>query len=452
MKTRLAVVAIAAIALAGCGGGSGSKSSSSDFTPLSSSDRASQTLRIYGFGKGDDVASNRFAVAKQAIAPAKIVNPEGAYNAQRFLTQLASGNVPDLLYLDRQQVATLAAKGSLQPLDKCLTAQNVDRSLYRPAALNEASYNGSLYAVPEFTNQRMLIVNLKAVKEAGLQPSDVSTTDWAKLKVVAKKLTTLSGDKVTRIGFDPKIPEFFIMWAHANGVDLLSQDGKTVNFDDPKAVEALEYTTSLIDEQGGWKNFKSFRDTWDYFGAKNQVASDQVGAWPMESWYWNVMAQTSPDVQVKAVPFTDRQGKPFTYIGGAGWAIPKGAKHPALACSFVTSITSTKAWLTAAKKRAAAAKAAGQPFTGLYTANVKADQQIIDTVYQPESPQWDSAVKALVNVQENAIYWPASPAGAQIQQALTDAINRVLAGQQSPKAALAQAQTEAQNAIDNSGS
>jgi hypothetical protein len=59
-----------------------------------------------------------------------------------------------------------------------------------------------------------------------------------------------------------------------------------------------------------------------------QVAKGQIGAWPMESWYWNVMAQNSPDVNVSAVAFMDRQGKPFTFFTGSGWAIPRNAKHP----------------------------------------------------------------------------------------------------------------------------
>jgi len=58
----------------------------------------------------------------------------------------------------------------------------------------------------------------------------------------------------------------------------------------------------------------------------------------------------------------------------------------------------------------------------------------------------------LNDVQKNAVYWPAAPAGAQIQQALTDAITRALQGQQSPQAALAQAQKTAEQALANSGS
>ena len=444
-----------AVLAAGCGGSSSkssSSSSSSEFSVQSSSDRAKETLRIYGFGKGDDVAQNRAALAKQAIAPAKLINPEGAYDPQKFLTQLASGSVPDLVYLDRQQVATLAAKGALTPLQDCVKAQGIDLSQYRRATLDEASYKGQLYALPEFTNQRTLIVNTKALQEAGVPLSQISTTNWDQLKTLARKLTVMKGGKLTRIGFDPKIPEFFIMWAHANGADLLSADGKTVHFDDPKAVQALEFTKSLIDEQGGWANFKSFRDSWDFFGAKNQVAQNQIAAWPMESWYWNVMAQSSPQVHVAAVPFTTRSGQEFTYESGSGWAIPKGSKHPGLACTFMKTMTSVKAWVTAAEKRAAATKAAGQAFTGLYTANAVADEKILSDVYKPGSSQWDKAVTVLNDVQKDAVYWPASPAGAQAQQALTDAITRTLEGQQSPKAALAQAQKTAEQALANSGS
>jgi multiple sugar transport system substrate-binding protein len=36
----------------------------------------------------------------------------------------------------------------------------------------------------------------------------------------------IKGGKLERIGFDPKIPEFFILWAHANGAQLLSADGR----------------------------------------------------------------------------------------------------------------------------------------------------------------------------------------------------------------------------------
>lgn len=446
------VVATALATLAGCGGGGSSKGNKSSgnsgtFAVQSPAQRAKETLSIYGFGTGDDVANNRAALAKKAIAPAKLQNPNGGYDPQKFLTQLAAGNVPDLIYLDRQQVATLAAKGTLMPLQGCVDAQHIDLSQYRKPALDEGSYNGQLYALPEFTNQRTLIVNKTALQQAGVPLSDVSTTNWNKLSQVAKKLTVMKNGKLTRIGFDPKIPEFFIMWAHANGATLMSSDGKTVHFDDPKVVQALQFTSSLIKEEGGWNKFSTFRNSWDFFGAKNQVAQDQIGFWPMESWYWNVLAQNSPHVQLASVPFTDRNGKPFTYFSGSGWAIPAKAKNPALACTWMKTMTAVSTWVYAAKQRLAATRKAGQPFTGIYTANAVADRKILALVPKG-SDQWTTAVKQLAQVQNEAVFWPASPAGAQAQQALQDAINRVLTGQQTPQQALKQAQTQAQSAID----
>jgi len=454
MRPAIGVLLAALVATAaGCGGGSSTSSvSSGAFAAPASAERSGQVLKIDGFGQGDDVATNRTIYAKSVIAPAKIQNPGGSFDPQRFLTQFASGFIPDLLYVDRQQVATLAAQGALTPLNDCATAQHIDLSQYNQAALKEATYQGKLYAIPEFTNQRTLIVNLDALKAAGVSLSQISTTNWDALRRVAAKLTASSGGKLTRIGFDPKIPEFFIMWAHANGADLLSADGKHVNFNDPKVVQALAFTKSLIDADGGWTKFKPFRDTWDFFGAKNQIVENQVGAWPMESWYWNVLAGSSPNVHVAAVPFTGRHGKPFTYISGNGWAIPRGAKHLGLACMWMKAMTSVQAWMIAAKKRAAASAKTGTPFTGLYTANTVADRKILNTVYQPTSPQWDNAVRLLTNVAHNAIYWPASPAGQQVQQALNDAIERVLTGQQTPKAALDEAQTRAEAAIAHASS
>ena len=175
--------------------------------------------------------------------------------------------------------------------------------------------------------------------------------------------------------------------AKANGVELLSEDGLTARLDDPKAIEALEDTVGLIEDQGGWNRFKAFRDTWDSFGAKNQVASDQIGFWPMESWYYNVLSETSPQAKVTARPFTDRPGNTITFLTGNAWAIPRGSKNPDLPCTWMKAMTATDTWLGAARTRARADRADGHAFTGLYTANREADRQIAETVNKPVSEQ-----------------------------------------------------------------
>jgi multiple sugar transport system substrate-binding protein len=411
----------------------------------------SGTLTIMGFGKGDDVAQTRAAIATKAVSPAKIVNPDGGFNDQQFLTAIAGGNAPDLVYMDRQDVGTYAAKGVLQPLTSCISSQKIDMSQYRKAAVQEVSYDGQVYGIPEFENARTLIVNKQVVASAGLKVSDISTTNWAKLSQVAKKLVQISNGKVTRIGFDPKLPEFLPLWAMANGQPLLSSNGMTPYLNAPKTVAALTYAVSLIKEQGGWNAFSSFRNTFDFFGNGNEYAKNQLGAFPIEDWYYNVLAQTSPQISIASVPFTNRQGQPINYEGGSVWVIPKAAKNPDAACTWAKTMTSVSTWMAAAKERAAKVAKAGQPFTGLFTANTTADNDIYKHVFKasPKYAQWNTAYKTLLRVMANSFGISVSPAGEEIKTDWTNAVNRVLQGQQSPKQALDQAQQEAVSAISS---
>ena len=412
------------------------------------SSRSSATLNVYGFGPGDEIANTRADIATRA-AGGSVDNPRGAFSDQQFLAAFASGDVPDVVYLDRYKVAEYAAKGAFQPLTSCISSQKIPMKQFRKASVQEVTYKKKVYGIPEFTNPRTVIIDNHVVQAAGLKVSDLSTKNWARLARANKKMLQRSGGKVSRIGFDPKLPEFFPLWAQANGAHILSADGLHAHLNSPKAVQALTFAYSLIKAHGGWGPFKSFRDTWDFFGSGNQVAKDQVGAWPMESFYFNTLAQVSPNVSITAKPFLNRKGGAITWITGNAWAIPKGAKNPGLACTWMKSITSTSSWVAAAKARFDAQKRKNRPFTGVYTANGPADVKIYQDIYQKMgNPQFDNAVALLVAVSKHGFVIPASPAGAEFQQAWTDAVNRVLAGQQSPKKALNQAQREAQAAIN----
>ena len=84
-------------------------------------------------------------------------------------------------------------------------------------------------------------------------------------------------------------------------------------------------------------------------------------------------------------------------FSGNGWAVPKGSKNVDDACKYMKAVTSVDAWVTAAKKRLDARKAAGSTFTGLYTANAKADMKVYEDIYQSfGKEQFDNAVKILV--------------------------------------------------------
>jgi multiple sugar transport system substrate-binding protein len=315
------------------------------------------------------------------------------------------------------------------------------------------TYKGQLYGLPEFTQPVTLVVNQSALNAAGVPLADASTTNKKKLLAVTKKLAKTDGGNLSRIGFDPKIDSFifFMLWVKwfGNQYNVVSNDGLKARLNSPQAVAALSYALQLINAQGGWKKFVTFRDTFNFFGSDNPYVKDQLGFSPLESFFYNQFSNNSPNVDIVAKFFTNSKGGAISVFSGNGWVVPKGSKNVADACAFMKAVTSTQAWLTAAKKRYDARKLTGRTFTGLYTANAEADRKIYEDIYQSFGhPQFDKAVQVIVQAGRYGFEMPISPGGSQIVDATNAAVQRALNGQQSPKAALDQAQKEAQSAID----
>ena len=449
-KRRLAgLVVVPMMLLAGCAG-VGSKSDQSGDKSQSGGSAWSGTptgdLKIMGFGGEDEVAQARISAFEKAYPDVRVTHNKGDFDAQQFLTALASGNPPDLVYIDRNLIGTYAAKGALQPLGDCVSGQDIDLGLYRPAAMTATTYKDQPYGIPEFYIVSVDLVDAKSVKAAGLAVDDVQTSDWDALQSTARKLYKGSGGKISRIGYDPKLPDSFPLWAQINGAEIVKADGAP-NLNDPKAVEALDFALGLVKEQGGWSDFKAFRDSYDIFGEKNPLTVGSITAFPMENWYVNVLRDSrKAGLELGAAPITSRDGKPVSTLGGQAWAVPKGAKNLKAACAWAKTMTATDTWMKAADARMAKVKKDGSFFTGLFTANTAADQQIKEK-YLTAAPDagFQQAIEAFYATLDTAKALNPSPAGAEIDAAWKSAVARALGGQPA-KAALDQAQKEAQAA------
>lgn len=442
------VLAASALALTSCAG-VGNKDDSGGSDTGSAETTPSGTLNVMGFSGEDEVAQSRIAAYKAAFPGVTVKNNKGDFDAQQFLTAVSSGNPPDVVYMARNLIGTYAAKGAVQPLDDCIASNGIDTSQYREAALNEVKLKDKTYGIPEFYTVTANLINAKALKSAGVQTADIQTTDWDKLEQTAKKLYKAKGGRPARIGFDPRMPDFFPLWAMNNGAELVKPGGEP-NLNDPKAVEALTYAIKLVQDQGGWSNFKTFRDTFDIFGEKNQFTQDQLGVMPIENWYVNVLLDARKNgLELASTPFTDRQGQPISTLGGSAWAIPKGAKNFDAACKWAKTMTSVETWNKAAEARMQTVTKDKSFFTGLFTGNKVADEQIKTKYLKPSGDAgFDQAINNYYSVLDKAKSLNPSPAGAEIDAAWKNAVGKALGGTATPQAALDQAQTEAKAAFD----
>jgi multiple sugar transport system substrate-binding protein len=437
----------AACLLAACAQGTGDSEETSDASFDPDAD-LSGTVQVMGFGAGDEIATVRLDRAKEALGDAEVKLIEGDLDIQQFLSSVASGEPPSLVYAERSQIGTFASRGAVVPLTDCIEGEGIDTSVFRESALAEVTFADEVYGIPEFNVVQLTQANADLLEQSGHTVEDVNGSDWDAILAANKDLMKMQGGNLATIGYDSKLPEFLPLWAKANGADLISEDGRTAQLDDPAVVEALEFAVSVYDAQGGFGEVKALRDSADFFGDGNQFASGTLGAMPMEQWYVNVLNDVSPDAPMAFDTVRDLQGEPIAWASGSAWAIPKGSPDPEAACRMARVMTETDSWMAAAEERASMRKEDGGLFTGILTANEDADEQIREMAPTDGDSAWSQAVAAMYEANDHTFAMPANPAGDEFEQAWQDEVNKVLTGDKEPADALADAQQAAQDALD----
>lgn len=404
-------------------------------------------LRTSGFNPSDEVGKSRADYAAQQLQGVNVSMDTTNFDAQKFAAQAAAGQTPDLIQLDRTVVATFAAKGLILPLDQCFAQHQVTPAQqYYQAALDDVTYDGAVYAVPQFFQATALLANKRVLAKAGVDAATLDTSKPDQIVAAAKKLYAESGGKPSVLGFDPDMPGSANIWFTAFGGGLYGSDG-TPKLDDPKNVDALTWLKQLLDAQGGYAKVKSFKDSMDVFGDKNQYVRDQVGVQTWAQWYPNVLANTAKGVSIEAIPIKDAAGQPIAMAGGTSFAIPRASKNPAAACAWAVAATSTDAWLAAGEARAQTVAKNKSIATGLMTGSPIADQAIREKFVKPSgSADFDQVIETYYSVLSHNKSLGSSAVGQQAKQELDNAVVVALTGEKTPQQALADAQAAAQRA------
>ncbi len=443
-------VGVIAVVVSSCsGGGSGSSGGSSGAATSFSKD-VKGSLSGWAFDNADDVGKARIESAKQKLSGVSIQLDQTAFDAQKFTTRMASGQVPDVVQMDRQFVATYAAQGLIQPLDGCFSTWGVDpNTAWYPSVVADVTYGAKVWAVPQFYQPPAIILNKRVMAAAGVTAADIDTSKPDVLVAALGKMYKTSGDNPSTLGFDPVATGQTPLWILGYGGQLIDSTGKPT-LDDPKNVKGLQVLKQITDAQGGFAKVKSFSDTFDAFGKNNQYIKDQVGAQVNAQWYVNVLTPYVGQIEIGAVPFKGPDGQPFTVAGGTSFVIPTNAKNKDAACAWMIDITNQQAWEAAAKARSdKIAATPGGINTGLFTGSPAADTALREKYVKPSgNAGFDQTISTFYDIVVKGKSVGASPAGQQIKTDLTNAVQAVLLGSKSPEAALKDAQTSSQRAYD----
>lgn len=444
-KTLLAIAMTASVTmLAGCAAGGG------ETADVSYTDSPSGDLRAWGFDNADEVGTSRLDYAEEQLKDVTIKIDQTAFDAQKFTTRVASGDVPDVVQMDRQFVGTYASQELILPLDECFTAHDVDPDQqYYPSVIDDVTYDGNVWAVPQFYQPPAIMLNMRVMKAAGVTPEEIDTSQPEVLLAAVQKMYKESGGNPALIGFDPVAVNQAGLWLLGYGGALIDDEGKPA-LDDPKNAEAIDFLKELVDAQGGYAKMKSFSDSIDIFGDENSYTADTVGSSIFPQWYVNVLTPYVDQVEIGAVPFKNVDGENFTVASGTSFVIPAGAKNPDAACAWMLNLTSQDAWMAAGEARAETISSTpGAINTGLFTGSPAADEAIRDEFVVPSgNAGFDQTIATFYEVVGDGESFGASPAGQEIQTELKNAVTSVLLGDKTSEEALADAQTASMRAYD----
>ena len=286
------------------------------------------------------------------------------YN-QKLITQLAGGDIPDIMKNWGGNVAALAAAGLTLDLGPYLRSGDfaiTDKDIH-PVMLDVVTIqSGEIMFIPKEASGYCYYYNKDMFDEAGL---DYPTNDWTYDDMVemAKTLTKKT-EGAMQYGFvaHPHLLYPFLAAGGAFGFDGANLDeNNEYNFNTPEAVKGIGYLFN------GWKEGYAMPiSTIDEFGGDiNAFALGKAAILPAARWATPKIRGTADfdwDVVLSPVGTT---GKHAAFCGTAGYSISVTSEHPEEALGLLFTMFTEEGFT-----RAAESYAVVPPVTSLFDSDV----------------------------------------------------------------------------------
>jgi multiple sugar transport system substrate-binding protein len=323
---------------------------------------------------------------------------------------VATGDAPDITYIDNPEVALFASRGLLLDLKPYIEQSDiVNADDIFPGPLSSVSYEGGIYGIPRGANTIALYYNADMYRAAGLDP-DTPPRTWDELYEAAKVLTKPE-DNVYGLAFSAVATEEgtfqFLPWLQMTGGDY-------DNVDTEGAARALSLWKKILDE-GLASPDTLIRGQWDSTGTFNAgtAAMSISGPWELP----RMSSEAKFDFRAALLPVPQEGADRASALGEGDNVILASTDNPDEAFLFLEFLYENmdRVW---------------NDFGYLPAAKVE--------VTDPKYPEIYAVFEESMKYARNRGPHPQWP---RISKAIQTAIQSTLTGQATPEDALAAAQT-----------
>jgi len=262
-----------------------------------------------------------------------------------IVTAVRGGQPPDVYLTDRFTVNQQAATGLLTDISPYIQQDDPTLSQqYLPYAWNEVKYENGVYGLPMETDARALFYNKTLFEQAGINPDIMDPSHGpltlSELENISFKLDkTDARGNYTQLGFVPWVDEgYAVTWALDYGANFFNNSTCQVTATEPAMIDSLTFLHDWA-QRLGYQKASTFQATYLPPNAPPSQTPFFTGHVAMQlSGTWNIqlLQEYAPklDYGITYVPVTHAGQSPFTWSGGYGLVMPKGAHNPTDAYKF----------------------------------------------------------------------------------------------------------------------
>jgi multiple sugar transport system substrate-binding protein len=361
-KLIVPLLIILTLILAACGGGSSGSSSSnggvsqqglsggnsyiscpgSTNTTAAAPESGSITLTVSGWSStpAEDALVQQNLKSFEALHPNIHINwsPIPGDYPTKMRANVASGNVPDVFYMQPSMSSEYISTGKLLNLSPYMARDGVKASDFYPALINPFTCtSGQVYGLPKDWDSLGVFYNKQMFQAAGLSFPSAGWT-WNDMQTDAQKLTKNPGSPNSVYGV--VLSADLSRWGAfllANGGTVLNKDGTQATFNNSTGIDTLNFYASFLKNKTGvlpttvgapWNG--------DAFGKQRAAMAIEGG------WLIPYMASTYPSVQYGIAPLPMApNGKQADLTFTNAWSAYSGTKYPEAAWELIKYMTGT---------------------------------------------------------------------------------------------------------------
>lgn len=176
---------------------------------------------------------------------------------ERLIVSVLAGQPPDVVSNHFYFVAKYAFNGIVEDLGPYMARDGISADMFLPSVFGQGAYNGTQYALPIYSDSRILYYNKDFYAESGLDP-DVPPATWDDFRRYSGQLVRFDGDTMSRSAWDVNRnnTNMFLPLLWGWGGEFFNEDG-TAAFHGPAGTDAWSFWDDLynnsrfVPEEGG---------------------------------------------------------------------------------------------------------------------------------------------------------------------------------------------------------